>query len=73
MLRLYKKSGGLVMKYYLGIDTGTTSISIAAVDEARSLITSRTVNHGSFIAGDTPESRVQNPERIKSLVLEVVQ
>ena len=61
------------MKYYLGIDTGTTSISIAAVDDARSLITSRTVNHGSFIAGDSPASRVQNPERIKSLVLEIVE
>ena len=60
------------MKYYLGIDTGTTSISIAALHEDNSLITSRTVNHGSFITGDSPASRVQNPERIKSLVFEAV-
>lgn len=61
------------MKYYLGIDTGTTSISIAALDEAHSLLASRTVNHNAFIHADSPSSRIQNPERIKSLVLESVE
>ncbi|MBQ7219508.1 MAG: hypothetical protein IJS28_00855 [Synergistaceae bacterium] len=60
------------MKYYLGIDTGTTSISIAALDESRTLLTSRTLNHESFIHSDNPADRIQNPERIKSLVLEIV-
>ena len=52
--------------YYLGIDTGTTSISFAALNDSRELLTSRTINHGAFlpVAG-----RVQDPERIKSLVL----
>ena len=56
------------MKYYVGIDTGTTSISVAAVGETGELITSRTVNHSSFITGDTPESRIQDPERIRHIV-----
>ena len=58
------------MKYYIGVDTGTTSISIAALNEDRKLLTSRTVNHESFIHSDNPSSRIQDPERIKTLVLE---
>ena len=58
------------MKYYIGVDTGTTSISIAALDEAHSLLTSRTVNHESFIHTENSSSRIQDPERIKALVLE---
>ena len=61
------------MKYYLGIDTGTTSISIAALSADRELLTSRTVNHESFIHTDNPADRIQNPERIKSLVFEAVE
>ena len=61
------------MKYYLGIDTGTTSISIAALSETHELLASRTLNHESFLPGDSPSSRIQNPERIKSLVLELVE
>ena len=61
------------MKYYIGVDTGTTSISIAALNEDRRLLTSRTVNHESFIHTDNPSSRIQNPERIKALVLEGVE
>ena len=60
------------MKYYLGIDTGTTSISLAALNEAHELLTSRTINHNAFIQGESPLSRIQNPERIKTLVLEAV-
>ncbi len=54
------------MKYYLGIDTGTTSISMAALTESRKLLASRTFNHNSFITGDSPANRLQDPERIKS-------
>ncbi|MBQ7545126.1 MAG: hypothetical protein IJT02_09325 [Synergistaceae bacterium] len=57
------------MNYYLGIDTGTTSISIAAVSEARELLKSITINHNAFLP---LPGRIQNPERIKSLVLEAV-
>ena len=56
------------MKYYLGIDTGTTSISMAALSESRELIASRTFNHNAFITGDSPSNRLQDPERIKSNV-----
>lgn len=52
------------MKYIIGIDIGTTSISIAAINEFREVIDSITANHDAFIPGDFPESRVQSPERI---------
>ena len=58
------------MNYYLGIDTGTTSISLSAVNEARELLASRTINHNAFLP---LPGRVQDPERIKSLVLEAVE
>ena len=60
------------MKYYLGIDTGTTSISIVALDNSHELITSRTLNHESFITGSESGNRLQNPDRIKTLALEIV-
>lgn len=61
------------MKYCLGIDTGTTSISIVTLNEAHELTDSITINHSSFIAGEYPESRVQDSERITRLVLEAVE
>ncbi len=57
------------MNYTIGIDTGTTSVSLAAINEARELVASRTINHGAFIPGDFPESRVQNPALILSAVM----
>ena len=57
------------MKYTIGIDTGTTSVSIAAVNESRELLDSITANHGAFIPGDFPESKVQNPAKILSIVM----
>ena len=57
------------MKYTIGIDTGTTSVSIAAINESRELLESITANHGAFIPGDFPESRVQNPAHILSIVM----
>mgnify|MGYP002622412562 CR=1 FL=1 len=57
------------MKYTLGIDTGTTSVSMAAVNSSCEVIDSITVNHEAFIQGDFPESRVQSPERIREIVM----
>ena len=57
------------MNYTIGIDTGTTSVSLAAINESRELVASRTINHGAFIPGDFPESRVQNPALILSAVM----
>ena len=57
------------MKYCLGIDTGTTSVSMSAVTESREILESLTVNHEAFIPGDFPESRVQDPERIRKIVM----
>ena len=54
------------MNYYIGIDTGTTSISLAAMSENGELLSSRTLNHGAFLP---LPGRVQDPERIKSLTL----
>lgn len=60
------------MSYIIGVDTGTTSISIVAMNEDVELIDRLTINHGSFIPGEFEHSRVQDPERIKSLVDEVL-
>ena len=57
------------MNYTLGIDTGTTSVSIAAINEAHELVTSRTVNHNAFIKGDFPDSKVQDAKRILEIVM----
>ena len=58
------------MNYYVGIDTGTTSISLAAVTANGELLTSRTINHNAFlpVAG-----RVQDAERIKALTLSALE
>ena len=57
------------MKYTLGIDTGTTSVSMSAISESRQVLDSITANHEAFIPGDFPESRVQDPARILSIVM----
>ncbi len=59
------------MKYYLGIDTGTTSISIAAIDSSGQLLEHRTLNHSSFIKGES-FNKIQNPERILNFVNEIL-
>ncbi|MBR0070572.1 MAG: hypothetical protein IJP97_08760 [Synergistaceae bacterium] len=58
------------MKYFLGIDTGTTSISIAAIDSSGHLLEHRTLNHSSFIKGES-FNKIQNPERIKNFVNDI--
>lgn len=52
------------MNYTIGIDTGTTSVSIVAINEALKVIDSITVNHEAFI-----ERGVQNPEKIREIVM----
>ena len=59
------------MKYYLGIDTGTTSISTAAIDSSGQLIDHRTLNHSSFIKGES-FNKIQNPERINNFVADIL-
>ncbi|MBQ3449518.1 MAG: hypothetical protein IJG34_06460, partial [Synergistaceae bacterium] len=59
------------MKYYLGIDTGTTSISTAAIDSSGQLIDHRTLNHSSFIKGES-FNKIQNPERINNFVNDIL-
>ena len=57
--------------YALGIDIGTTSLSLALVDiDSGALIARDTVNHGSFIPDTLPEGKVQDPERIVALAKE---
>lgn len=59
------------MKYFLGIDTGTTSISIAAIDSSGQLLEHRTLNHSSFMEGES-FNKIQNPERIKNFVNDIL-
>ena len=55
----------------MGIDIGTTSISMVMLDEdTGALIARETVNHASFIDDGCPVGKVQDPERIIGIVLE---
>ena len=52
----------------LGIDIGTTSLSLVLVDEASgAVLDSRTVDHGAFVNDGCPAGRTQDPERILAL------
>ena len=58
----------------MGIDIGTTTLSIALVDEdSGALVDSRTVNTRAFLPEDRPGARIQDPERICRLALEGVE
>lgn len=64
ILEVDKERTGENMKV-MGIDIGTTSISIVLLDsETGELAARETVNHKSFLAGETPEDKIQDPERI---------
>lgn len=53
----------------MGIDIGTTSISMVLLDEKTGELTARrTVNHESFLEGEIPENRIQDPQRIWEIV-----
>lgn len=55
----------------MGIDIGTTSISMVLLDsKTKELVARETVNHGSFLPGETPEDKIQDPERIWRFVKE---
>ena len=57
----------------MGIDIGTTTISIVLVDaESGKLTTSETVSHQSFLTGRIPEEKIQDPERIWRITKEKV-
>lgn len=61
------------MGYALGIDIGTTSISIIAMDcVSGELRKSKTVNHHAFLQGHIPVSRIQDPEKLTGMTLEVI-
>ena len=56
----------------MGIDIGTTTISIVMLDgESGMLLDSRTFSHKSFVKGPTAASRVQDPAKILELVTEL--
>lgn len=55
----------------MGIDIGTTTISMILMDEESKEITAyETVSHDSFLAGELPEEKIQDPERIWKITKE---
>jgi len=57
--------------HILGIDIGTTTISIVLLDEeSGALIARETVSHGAFIDDGCPVGKVQDPEKIWNIVRE---
>lgn len=59
--------------YALGIDIGTTSISLALLDAGSgALIDRETVNHAAFIDDGCPVGRVQDADKIAAIALQRV-
>ena len=57
----------------MGIDIGTTTISIVLMDKATgTLLAGETVNHQSFLPGEVPEEKIQDAERILAVTIEKV-
>lgn len=55
--------------YAMGIDLGTTTISVIMMDsESGKIIESKTIAHGAFIEGHIPESKVQDPKKLEKIV-----
>lgn len=53
----------------MGIDIGTTTISIVLAEEKTGrLLAKETVEHHSFLKSSRPEQKIQNPERIYEIV-----
>ena len=64
------QKGGKPM-HAMGIDIGTTSISMVLADvDSGELIARETVNHASFIDDGCPVGKVQDSERIRGIVAE---
>lgn len=58
----------------LGIDIGTTTLSVVLVDgDSGELIARETLSHSSFMDDGCPVGKVQDPERILALVRECVE
>lgn len=55
--------------YAMGIDLGTTTISVIMMDsESGKIIESKTIAHGAFVEGHIPESKVQDPKKLEAIV-----
>lgn len=58
----------------MGIDVGTTSISMVMLDEKTGeMAAQRTINHQSFLKGSRPEEKIQDPEMLLRVVSENLQ
>ena len=57
------------MMKIMGIDVGTTSISMIYMDgDSGNLVARETINHKSFLSGGFSDEKMQDPERIWSIV-----
>ena len=53
----------------LGIDLGTTTVSVVMMDgESGAILGSRTIAHHGFLDGHIPESKIQDPQRMVDVV-----
>ena len=56
-----------------GIDIGTTTVSVVLIDtETGKLLARETVEHRSFLQSSRPEQKIQDPERIYDIVIEIL-
>lgn len=56
-----------------GIDIGTTTVSVVLTDtETGKLLARETVEHRSFLQSSRPEQKIQDPERIYDIVVEIL-
>ena len=61
------------MMKIMGIDIGTTTVSIVMADtETGKLLARETVEHNSFLQSSKPEQKLQDPERIYEIVRELL-
>ena len=57
----------------MGIDIGTTTVSIVLVEkETGKLVARETMNHESFLPGETPENKIQDSEKIFAVTIEKI-
>lgn len=57
----------------MGIDIGTTTISIVLIEkETGTLVARETINHKSFLPGEMPEAKIQDPAKILAVTTEKV-
>lgn len=55
--------------YIIGIDIGTTTISLALLErESGQQLQTETINHRSLLKAERPEMKIQDPERIWTLM-----